>query len=114
MTIREVHFHEVGAVDSIADIVGSAIGWNLLGVQRVVCSPIPTGQGEIEISHGRCRVPAPATAELLTGIPLVESAVNAELTTPTGAAIVATIVDEFRSLPPMCMETIGYGAGDAD
>ena len=113
-TIRKVHFHEVGAVDSIADIVGSAIGWDLLGVNRVVCSPIPTGQGEIEIAHGRCRIPAPATAELLTGIPLAESSVDAELTTPTGAAIVASIVDEFRSLPPIRIERIGYGAGNAD
>src|SRR4026208_153041 len=68
-TIEKVHFHEVGAVDSIADIVGSAIAWDLLGVDRVVCSAVPTGSGFIEIAHGRCSVPAPATAELLKGIP---------------------------------------------
>lgn len=113
-TIRKVHFHEVGAVDSIADIVGSAIGWDLLGVDRIVCSPIPTGHGFIKIAHGRVSIPAPATAELLRGIPLAACDVEAELTTPTGAAIVATLVDEFGPLPPMKIETIGYGAGDRD
>ena len=110
-TIQKVHFHEVGAVDSIADIVGAAIGWDLLGVERIVASPIPTGRGSITIAHGRCSVPAPATAELLTGIPLAASDVEAELTTPTGAAIVATLVDSFGPLPPMRIERIGYGAG---
>src|SRR5207253_7884966 len=88
-TIEKVHFHEVGAVDSIADIVGAAIGWDLLGVERIVCSPVPTGSGFVSIAHGLCGIPAPATAELLTGIPLAESQVACELTTPTGAAIVA-------------------------
>lgn len=113
-TIRKVHFHEVGAVDSIADIVGSAIGLDLLGVDRIVCSPVPTGAGQIEIAHGRVGVPAPATAEMLKGIPLATSSVDAELTTPTGAAILATVVDEFGPLPSMRIETIGYGAGSKD
>jgi len=113
-TLRKVHFHEVGAVDSIADIVGSAIGLTLLGVDRIVCSPIPPGSGFITIEHGRVSVPAPATAELLRGIPLAPSPVAAELTTPTGAAIVATVADEFGVLPPMTMEQIGLGAGDKD
>ena len=113
-TLRKVHFHEVGAVDSIADIVGAAIGFNLLGVERVVSSPIPTGCGFIEIAHGRVSVPAPATAELLTGIPLAASNVEAELTTPTGAAIVAALVDSFGPVPPMTIERIGYGAGERD
>lgn len=113
-TIRKVHFHEVGAIDSIADIVGAAIGWDLLGVDRIVCSPVPTGRGTITIAHGTCSLPAPATAELLTGIPLAESQVAAELTTPTGAAIVATLVDEFGSLPAMKIDRIGYGAGTRD
>ena len=113
-TIRKVHFHEVGAVDSIADIVGVAIGLDLLAPARVVCSPIPTGHGFIQIAHGRCSIPAPATAELLTGVPLAESVVSAELTTPTGAAIVSTVAEEFGSLPAMKIERIGYGAGDAD
>lgn len=110
-TIRKVHFHEVGAIDSIADIVGAAIGWDLLGVDRIVCSPIPTGRGTVQIAHGLCSIPAPATAELLQGIPLAESSVTAELTTPTGAAIVSTIVDHFGPLPAMKIDRIGYGAG---
>ncbi|HET6884248.1 MAG TPA: nickel pincer cofactor biosynthesis protein LarC [Pirellulales bacterium] len=110
-TIRKVHFHEVGAIDSIADIVGAAIAWDLLGVDRIHCSPIPTGRGFVTIAHGTCSIPAPATAELLQGIPLAESHVAAELTTPTGAAIAATLVDEFGPVPAMKIERIGYGAG---
>lgn len=113
-TIRKVHFHEVGAVDSIADICGAAIGWDLLGVDRIYCSPVPTGGGFVNIAHGRCSVPAPATAELLQGVPLAPSIVEAELTTPTGAAIVATLVDGYGPLPPMRIARIGYGAGDRD
>lgn len=113
-TIEKVHFHEVGAVDSIADIVATAIGWDLLGAQRLVCSPVPTGSGFIEIAHGRCAVPAPATAELLKGIPLAESNVASELTTPTGAAILATLVDEYGPLPAMTIDYVGYGAGQRD
>lgn len=113
-TIRKVHFHEVGAVDSIADIVGSAVGLTLLEVDRIVCSPIPTGTGFLEIEHGRVSIPAPATTELLKGIPLAPSICTCELTTPTGAAIVATVADEFGPLPPMKMQTIGLGAGDRD
>lgn len=113
-TIRKVHFHEVGAVDSIADIVGSAIGIDLLGADQICCSPVPTGSGFIKIAHGRVSVPAPATAELLTDIPLAPSIVEAELTTPTGAAIVSTVTDKFGPLPPMSIEAIGYGAGSRD
>jgi uncharacterized protein (TIGR00299 family) protein len=113
-TIRKVHFHEVGAVDSIADIVGCAVGLSMLGVDRIVCSPVPTGTGHIEIEHGRVTVPAPATAEILKGVPLAASSVPFELTTPTGAAIVKTVADEFGPLPAMTIETIGFGAGDRD
>ncbi|HZN36602.1 MAG TPA: nickel pincer cofactor biosynthesis protein LarC [Pirellulaceae bacterium] len=113
-TIRKVHFHEVGAVDSIADIVGCAVGLSLLAVDRIVCSPVPTGTGHIEIEHGRVSVPAPATAEILRGVPLAPSAVPFELTTPTGAAIVKTVADEFGPLPAMTIQTIGLGAGDRD
>jgi uncharacterized protein (TIGR00299 family) protein len=113
-TIRKVHFHEVGAVDSIADIVGSAIGLDLLGVDQIVCSPVPTGSGFIKIAHGRVSVPAPATAELLKQVPLAASIVEAELTTPTGAAIVATVSDSFGPLPPMTITGIGYGAGSRE
>ncbi|MEX2114351.1 MAG: nickel pincer cofactor biosynthesis protein LarC [Pirellulales bacterium] len=113
-TIEKVHFHEVGAVDSIADIVGAAIGWDLLGAERIVASAVPTGAGFIEIAHGRCSIPAPATAELLRGVPLAASAVDCELTTPTGAAILATLVDSYGPLPSMTIERIGYGAGQKD
>ena len=113
-TVEKVHFHEVGAVDSIADIVGAAVGWDLLGVERLVVSPIPTGSGRITIAHGECNIPAPATAELLRGIPLAACDVQAELTTPTGAAIVATLAQGFGPLPAMTIETIGYGAGQRD
>jgi pyridinium-3,5-bisthiocarboxylic acid mononucleotide nickel chelatase len=113
-TIEKVHFHEVGAIDSIADIVGAAIGWDLLGAKRIVCSAVPTGSGFVEIAHGRCSIPAPATAELLRGVPLAESRVARELTTPTGAAIVATLVDAFGPVPTMRIEHIGYGAGQMD
>ena len=113
-TIQKVHFHEVGAVDSIADIVGSAIGWDLLGVERIIASAVPTGCGFIEIAHGRCSVPAPAVGELLRGVPLAESKVPFELTTPTGAAILAALADGFGPLPAMTIERIGYGAGSRD
>jgi uncharacterized protein (TIGR00299 family) protein len=113
-TIEKVHFHEVGAVDSIADIVGAAVGFDLLGIDRIVCSPIPTGYGYVDIAHGRCSIPAPATGELLCGVPLAPLDVEGELTTPTGAAIVAALADEFGSLPAMTIEHIGYGAGQKD
>ena len=114
MAIEQVHFHEVGAADSIADIVGTAVGWDLLGVERIVASAVPTGTGRIQIAHGECSIPAPATAELLQGIPLVQSAVAQELTTPTGAAILATLVDAFGPLPSMRITRIGCGAGQRD
>jgi pyridinium-3,5-bisthiocarboxylic acid mononucleotide nickel chelatase len=113
-TVDKVHFHEVGAADSIADIVGTAVGFDLLGVTRIVASPVPTGSGKIKIDHGECSVPAPATAELLRGIPLAESSIACELTTPTGAAILATMVDSFGPLPSMRIAGIGYGAGQRD
>ena len=115
-TLEKVHFHEVGAVDSIADIVGSAIGWDLLGVDEIHCSAVPTGSGFVQIAHGRCAIPAPATAELLRGVPLAEfdTPVVGELTTPTGAAIVKTIAKSFGPLPAMTIDRIGYGAGQKE
>ncbi len=110
-SIEKVHFHEVGAVDSIADIVGNAVALDLLGIDRVVCSPIPTGSGTVRIAHGRVSVPAPATTELLRGVPLAESPVQGELTTPTGASLATTLAESFGPLPAMKMEAIGYGAG---
>ncbi len=113
-TIEKVHFHEVGAADSIADIVGTAVGWDVLGIQQVVASAVPVGGGKIRIAHGEVSVPAPATAELLRGVPLAPSAVEKELTTPTGAAIVTTLAQRFGALPAMRLERIGCGAGQRD
>ena len=111
MTVEQVHFHEVGAIDSIVDITAAAIGFDLLGADRVTCSRIPTGRGQVNIAHGVCTIPPPATAELLKGIPLWDVPVDAELTTPTGAAIVKTVVDSFGDLPGMIIDQVGYGAG---
>ncbi|MGH9159863.1 MAG: nickel pincer cofactor biosynthesis protein LarC [Vicinamibacteraceae bacterium] len=113
-TIQKVHFHEVGAVDSIADIVGSAIGFDLLDIEQVVASPVPTGSGFVTIAHGRCSIPAPATGELLRGVPLSSFSVEGELTTPTGAALLTTLAERFGPLPAMRISSIGYGAGQHD
>jgi uncharacterized protein (TIGR00299 family) protein len=113
-TPEKVHFHEVGAVDSIIDIVGAAIGLDLLGVEQAFSSPVPTGRGTIRIAHGEVSLPAPATAYLLQGVPLAAADVEAELTTPTGAAILTTIASGFGPLPPMQLEAVGCGAGARD
>ena len=113
-TIEKIHFHEVGAIDSIVDIVGAAIAFDLLAADQIVASAIPVGRGQVKIAHGVCTVPAPATAEILKGIPLAEVPIDAELTTPTGAAILATLVDSYGPIPAMTVEQIGYGAGTKD
>jgi uncharacterized protein (TIGR00299 family) protein len=109
--LKKIHFHEVGAVDSIVDIVGAAVGLDLLGVERFESSPVPPGVGSVRAAHGRMPLPAPGTAELLKGVPLAESAVEMELTTPTGAAILTTVVERFGPLPALTIEAIGLGAG---
>jgi len=114
MSIDEVHFHEVGALDSIADIVGSAIALDLLGVDRFTSSPVAVGSGTIKCAHGMMPVPTPATAELLKGVPLRPAPIKTELTTPTGAAILTSIVSEWLDTPPMTIEKIGHGAGSKD
>ncbi len=110
--LEDVHFHEVGAIDAIVDVVAAAVGLDLLGVGRVTCSPVAIGHGTIDSDHGILPLPAPATLELLVGIPTVPANVEWETLTPTGAAILATLVDEFCSLPAMTVERIGYGAGN--
>lgn len=112
--LKKVHFHEVGAVDSIADIVGVAIAMDSLAIDRVSSSPIPTGTGSIVIDHGRVAVPAPATAEILIGVPLAYCDLESELTTPTGAAIVKTLASSFGPPPAMTPHRVGYGAGTRD
>ena len=109
--LSKIHFHEVGAVDSIIDIVGSAVGLDLLGVDHFEASPVPPGRGFIKAAHGRMPLPAPATAEILKGVPLAESTVEMEMTTPTGAAILATVAERFGSLPALTIDAIGLGAG---
>jgi uncharacterized protein (TIGR00299 family) protein len=112
ISLAKVHFHEVGAVDAIVDIVGAAIGLARLEITRVTSSPVALGEGMAEMAHGRLPLPAPATLELLKGIPTVPAHVEWETVTPTGAAILATCVDAFGALPAMTVETIGYGAGN--
>jgi len=114
MPLERVHFHEVGALDSIADIIGSAVGLDLLGVEKFTSRTVPTGSGTVKCAHGLMPVPTPATAELLKGVPLAPSPVMAELTTPTGAAILSTVVTEFTDTPAMTVERIGSGAGTKD
>lgn len=110
-TLEKVHFHEVGAIDSIADIVGTAFALDALGIEKLIASPVPTGTGSITIAHGRVSVPAPATAEILKGIPLASSEIEAELTTPTGAAILKSTATKFGAIPAMKIEAVGYGSG---
>jgi uncharacterized protein (TIGR00299 family) protein len=111
-TIEKVHFHEVGAVDSIVDIVGGSIGMELLGVDAVISSPLNLGEGMVECDHGVLPVPAPATLKLLKGLPCFSSGVQKELTTPTGAAMIGYLAHDFGSMPEMTITDSGYGAGD--
>ncbi|HKQ47635.1 MAG TPA: nickel pincer cofactor biosynthesis protein LarC [Phycisphaerae bacterium] len=113
-SIEKVHFHEVGAVDAIVDVVGAAIGVERLGLTRIICSPIPTGSGVVQCEHGTMPIPAPATAELLRGVPLAACDEPGELITPTGAAILTTLADSYGPLPAMRIAQIGYGAGTRD
>jgi uncharacterized protein (TIGR00299 family) protein len=112
--LEKVHFHEVGAVDAIVDIVGACIGFQALGIDKFACSALNVGGGTAKMAHGVLPVPAPATADLLQGKPTYSNGVQKELTTPTGAAIIATLCDSFGPQPPMSVSAIGYGAGTAD
>ena len=110
-TIEKVHFHEVGAIDAIVDIVGACLAFEMLGLERIYVSPIPLGSGTIECDHGLMPVPAPATAELLKGVPLAACDEPGELITPTGAAILTTVAAGFGPIPAMTLERVGVGAG---
>jgi pyridinium-3,5-bisthiocarboxylic acid mononucleotide nickel chelatase len=108
---ESVHFHDVGAVDAIVDITGACLGLHLLGVDAVHCSALPLGGGMVDGPHGRIPVPAPGTAELLRGFPVVDTGVKRELVTPTGAAILTTLATGAGTMPPMTVTAVGYGAG---
>jgi pyridinium-3,5-bisthiocarboxylic acid mononucleotide nickel chelatase len=112
--LEKIHFHEVGAVDAIVDIVGACIGFAALGIESFACSPLNVGGGTAKMAHGVLPVPAPATARLLLGKPTYSNGVQKELVTPTGAAIVATLCSAFGPQPAMSVSAIGYGAGTAD
>lgn len=112
--VDEIHFHEVGGVDAIIDIVGTAVGLEQLGIERVYASPLHLGSGFVHFSHGLYPVPAPATANLIAGVPVYTSKVKGELVTPTGAAIITTIAQDFGPMPAMVVHATGYGAGTRD
>ena len=113
-SVESVHFHEVGAMDAIIDVVGGVIGVSALGIDKVFCSPLHVGSGTIECAHGTLPVPAPATAELIKGKPVYSTGIKGELLTPTGAAILTTLSSGFGPMPAMTVGHIGYGAGTAD
>ena len=112
--IEKIHFHEVGAMDAIIDVVGAVAGIAALGIQKIFCSPLHLGSGTVECAHGTLPVPAPATAELVKGKPVYSTEVEGELLTPTGAAILTTLASDFGPMPVMSVEQIGYGAGTSD
>ena len=109
--VDRVHFHEVGALDAIIDVVGASICFELAGIDRFVCSPLHVGSGSVEMDHGRFPVPPPAVAELLKGAPVYSTDIKGELVTPTGAAIIATVCNEYGPLPKLELQRTGYGAG---
>ena len=113
-TVDHVHFHEVGGIDALVDIVGSALGLDYLGVKNIVASPVPLGRGFVTCSHGKLPVPAPATLGILAGIPVYGTDIPHELVTPTGAAIIRSLTQRFEPLPEMVIARIGYGAGRRD
>jgi pyridinium-3,5-bisthiocarboxylic acid mononucleotide nickel chelatase len=112
--IESIHFHEVGAVDTIVDIVCASVGCHALGVDRFVSSPLNVGGGTVKCAHGEFPVPAPATLALLKGIPIYSSGIRSELVTPTGAALVRALDCSFSAFPSMNVESIGYGAGSRE
>jgi len=113
-TIEQIHFHEVGAMDAIIDVVGAVAGLAALGIEKVYCSPLHVGTGTVECAHGTLPVPAPATAELIRGKPIYSTGVEGELLTPTGAAILTTLSSDFVPMPAMTLENVGYGAGTSE
>ena len=114
MDVKEIHFHEVGTMDAIADVVGNCILFEMIGADRIIASPIALGNGMVKCAHGILQVPTPATAHILQGIPTYSGRMNGELCTPTGAALLKHFVDSFEVQPTMRCEKIGYGMGNKD
>jgi pyridinium-3,5-bisthiocarboxylic acid mononucleotide nickel chelatase len=114
MEVEKVHFHEVGAMDAIIDVVGACVGFEMLRIEKFVCSKIHVGSGFVQMAHGKYPVPPPAVAELLTDIPIYSTEIEGELITPTGAAIIAAVCDSFGTIPEMKIEKTAYGAGTRD
>ena len=114
VSVDEVHFHDVGAVDAIVDVTGACLGLHLLGIEALHCSALPLGGGSVTGPHGRIPVPAPGTAELLRGFPVVDTGVKRELVTPTGAAILTTLASGAGAMPAMTVSAVGYGAGSME
>lgn len=110
-TPDHIHFHEVGAVDAIVDVVGTVLGLRLLEIEKVYASPLPMGKGFIQCLHGIIPSPAPATLELLTNVPIYGAGIEGEMVTPTGAALISTLADEFTGFPAMTISKVGYGSG---
>ncbi|MDD3718276.1 MAG: nickel pincer cofactor biosynthesis protein LarC [Actinomycetota bacterium] len=113
-SIDQVHFHELGSADTLVDVVGTAAGLEHLGVEELLCSPLPMGTGMIKTHHGILPIPAPAVVEILKDVPVYSSGIPTELVTPTGAAIAAALAADFCLLPPMRIQAVGYGAGDRE
>ncbi len=113
-SIDQVHFHELGSADTLVDVAGTAAGLQHLGVEELLCSPLPMGTGMVKTHHGILPIPAPAVVEILKDVPVYSSGIPTEIVTPTGAAIVAALAADFCLLPPMRIQAVGYGAGDRD
>jgi len=109
--VKKVHFHEVGAMDAIIDVVGSCIGFEMLGIERFACSKVHVGSGFAQMAHGKFPIPPPAVAELLTGVPIYSTEIEGELMTPTGAAIISTVCGSFGQMPELSVSVTAYGAG---
>ena len=114
INLDQVHFHEIGALDTLVDIVGVVSGFHYFKVKEVFCSPVPTGVGMVKTEHGLLPLPAPATLEILSGVPIFSLGIQAELTTPTGAALLKTLCSGFGKLPHLKIERVGYGAGSRE
>lgn len=111
IAVEQVHFHEIGALDTIIDVVGTVVGFELLGIQRLIASPLPLGRGFVQCAHGRLPLPAPAVCELLRDVPTYGVEIEKELVTPTGAALISQLAAEFGAMPAMTITATGYGAG---